>query len=46
MATSRVTWRQADDLLRTITVTLDAEGRPLLDGQPMYVKRTEEDDRG
>jgi len=34
-------WRQAQKLVRTPTVTWDENGDPLLDGEPMYVKRTE-----
>lgn len=40
---SKIGWRQADRLLRTLTVTRDSAGEPLLDGEPMYVK---EADRG
>lgn len=35
----RVTFRMADKLLATHVVTFDADGEPLLDGEPMYVKR-------
>lgn len=34
-------WRQAQKLVRTLTVTWGENGEPLLDGEPMYVKREE-----
>lgn len=37
---SKVTWRMANKLLRTLTVTFDEAGEPLLDGEPMYVKES------
>ena len=40
---SKITgWRQAGKLIRTLKVTWDENGEPLLDGQPMYVQRTPE----
>jgi hypothetical protein len=35
---SKVAFRFADRELRKLTVTWDAEGQPLLDGEPMYRK--------
>lgn len=35
---SKVTYRMADKLLRTLTVTFAETGEPLLDGEPLYVK--------
>lgn len=35
---SKVTWRMADELVATHTLTWDAENEPLLDGQPLYRK--------
>ena len=35
---SKVGYRMADQHLRTLTVTWDDQGEPLLDGEPMYVK--------
>lgn len=40
---SKITgWSQADKLVRTLRVTWDEAGEPLLDGEPMYVKRVGE----
>ena len=35
---SKITYLMANKKLRTLTVTWDEEGQPLLDGEPMYVK--------
>lgn len=34
-------WFQAEDKVGELVVTLDADGKPLLDGQPMYVERAD-----
>lgn len=36
---TRATWHQADKKVATHTITLGADGKPLLNGEPMYVKR-------
>jgi hypothetical protein len=37
----KVRYSMANELLATHTVTLDADGEPLLDGAPMYITRKE-----
>lgn len=41
LASKLTGWWQAEKLVRTLTVTWDENGEPLLDGEPMYVKREE-----
>lgn len=36
---SKNQYRMADQLVATHVITFDAKGEPLLDGEPMYVKR-------
>lgn len=36
---SKVTYLMADKKIKTMTVTWNEEGEPLLDGEPMYVKK-------
>lgn len=36
---SKINYEYADKHLRTLTVSWDDNGEPLLDGKPMYVKR-------